>query len=220
MLPAASAQQGNQNQSQQQSQMQQNREKMHGSMLQNRVYNRLSRSGALAGRDVQVNARGNTVTLTGTVASEQEKQRAQRYAMQVPGVASVQNQLRIDQQAATRAAQTNVDDSQLSKQIAQKLASSQFPGAETEEDWLFGWEVEGENFEFDIDVDDGDVTLEGTIPYNADIGAILRTVREVPGVRTVESQLRMPSSGWMSDTDTPYGYGYNYDPYYWGPYWR
>jgi osmotically-inducible protein OsmY len=44
---------------------------------------------------VEVDARGRVVTLRGTVASEDQKQRAERAARQVDGVTTVLNELRV-----------------------------------------------------------------------------------------------------------------------------
>ena len=178
-----------------------------GPMLENRVYNRLASSGSLSGADIKVTVNGNTAVLEGAVADEQAKQRAARLAQRVSGVESVTNNLRIDKAAVDKTRNVQVSDDQLSKQVAERLAKEHFPHAQVERDWAFGWEVEGDGWEFEVDVDDGDVTLSGDVPRTGMIAEVLRTTRSVPGVRTVTSELR------HNHYYGPYGYG----PY--GPYW-
>ena len=175
-----------------------------GDMIENRVYSRLSASGSLSGSDIKVTVNGNTVVLDGTVADEQAKQRATRIAQRVSGVEAVTNNLRVDKAAVDKNRNVQIADDQLSKQIAEKLAKQYFPNAEVERDWAFGWEVEGDGWEFEVDVDGGDVTLSGEVPRIDVIGDILRTARSVPGVRTVTSELH-------ADT--------YYRPYGAWPYW-
>lgn len=168
-----------------------NQNQMRADMITNRIYDRLARSGSLAGSDVNVNVNGNTVVLEGTVADDQAKQRASRLAQRVSGVDEVKNNLRVDRAAIDQRRNVNVPDEQLSKQIAERLVKQHFPSAEVERDWLFGWEVEGDGWEFEIDVDGGDVTLSGDVPRTGMIAQIIRTTRSVPGVRTVTSELRL-----------------------------
>ena len=175
-----------------------------GDMIQNRVYSRLSSSGSLSGSDIKVTLNGNTVVLDGTVADDQAKQRATRIAQRVSGVDAVTNNLRVDKAAVDKNRNVQVSDDQLSKQIAEKLAKQHFPSARVERDWAFGWEVEGDGWEFEVDVDGGDVTLSGDVPRIGVIGEVLRTARSVPGVRTVTSELQ-------ADT--------YYRPYGMWPYW-
>lgn len=198
----------------------QDRAEMRKLMIENRINNRLAQSGSLAGGDIGVTVNGGDVVLNGTVADQQTKERAARIARRVGGVENVQNNLRIDRTAIDKFRNVRVPDDQLSRQIAEKLVSQHFAEtAKVERDWMFGWEVEGEGWEFEIDVDDGDVLLKGDVPRPGLIAEIIRTARSVPGVRRVTSELRTDtyrSGGYYDEGyyDWPYYWGYHPYPYY------
>jgi hypothetical protein len=63
-------------------------------------------------------------------------------------------------------------------------------------------EVDGYAWEFDVEADDGVVTLEGDVDSYQDISEAVSAVRTIPGVKAVNAELRV-----------------NYDPYY-RPYYR
>lgn len=184
--------------------------------LESRVENQLARSPSLAGSRIEAQVQNRTVTLTGTVASEGDKERATRIAHDVIGITEVQNQLRVDATAVDGNRGDPVEDQELARTIATSLANETFPGAQADEEWLYGWEVEGEDWEFDVDVDGGDVMLEGSVDEFADIGKATSQVREMPGVRSVEANLRVEDRIYeRGDLDT-----YPHGPYYGRPYWR
>jgi osmotically-inducible protein OsmY len=195
-----------QNEQQQQRDRVMDQNQMGAGMLDHRVAARLARSRSLAGSEINVNSEGQTVTLRGTVESEEAKQRAERLAMKTTGVREVRNELTVDKQAVAARRNVNVSDADLSKQVAERLVREVFPGARVDEDFLFGWEVEGATFEVEVEVDDGHVTLEGDVPAREDIFQAIQATRNVPGVRSVDSDLR------IDRTD------FGYYPYYWHPY--
>lgn len=158
-------------------------------LLADRVGARLARSGSLSGSDITVRVIGSKVVLEGSVSDQEAKERASRLARRSVGVASVDNQLRIDLAGVEKNRKVRVPDDQLSKQIAEKLVEKHFSNAHVERDWLLGWEVEGNGWEVEVDVDDGDVILAGDVQTPGRIAEVLRTVRAVPGVRTVTSEL-------------------------------
>ena len=55
----------------------------------------LRHSAAVDGRRIEVVLRGYTVTLTGTVATSLQREAAERAALDVPGVAAVDNRLAV-----------------------------------------------------------------------------------------------------------------------------
>lgn len=113
-------------------------------LLADVVFLRLAESHSLAQASIRVRTQDGVVTLEGTVPSEQAKQRATEIARRTLGVQQVRDLLRVDQQAASTAVQ-NVDDGELTKQVAQKLATETFPTADPQQDWFYGWEVENTN---------------------------------------------------------------------------
>jgi hypothetical protein len=61
----------------------------------------------------------------------------------------VEDELSVDKAAVDQRRNVEVEDQELAKQVAMKLANGTFPGAEAEEEWFAGWEVEGYSWEFD-----------------------------------------------------------------------
>ena len=171
-------------------------------LIQARVEVRLARSGSLRGTDINVDVEDRVATLSGTVGSEQEQERAIRMARRVAGVKDVKSNLNIDTEAVDQRRQVEVDDHTLQQQVAEKLAKETFPLAEVDEG-LFGTvEVDGYAWEFEVEADDGVVTLEGEVDSYQDIRAAVSAVRTIPGVKAVNAELQV-----------------NYDPYY-RPYYR
>lgn len=109
-------------------------------LLEDFVLVRLS-DKAWVGGDFKVTAERGTITLAGTVPSERTKARILRIARETIGITGVRDQLRVEPASAT--ARSNIDDGELSRRVAQQIASA-IPGAKAGEDWwLTGWRVEG-----------------------------------------------------------------------------
>src|SRR5687768_14365088 len=67
--------------------------------LKSRIETQLKETAALEGADIDVEVKNGVVTLTGTVQSESQSQRARTVA-NVAGVSSVTNRLTVDSKAA------------------------------------------------------------------------------------------------------------------------
>ena len=178
---------------------QQRRQPMHQIMMpqddliQARVELRLARSGSLRGTDIHVDVDDRVATLRGTVGSEQEQERATRRARRVRGVKHVKSNLNIDTEAVDQRRHVEVDDHTLKRQVAEKLAKETFPLAEVDEG-LFGTvEVDGYAWEFEVEADDGVVTLEGDVDSYQDIHEAVLAVRTIAGVKAVNAELRVNS---------------------------
>jgi hypothetical protein len=163
-----------------------------GQQLADQVFLRLAESPSLATADIRVAADEQTVTLAGTVRSDEARKRAVWLAGRTPGVREVRDELRVDPAAGrARPGAAEVDDRELARQIARKLATETFPGARAHEAWLFGWKVErpAGDLDFDVYVDGGQVTLVGRVPAARDLPEAVRAVRMLPGVRSIRSSL-------------------------------
>jgi len=160
--------------------------------------------GNLTGAQIEVAADAEgLVTLSGVVGSEAAQERAARLARYQVGVQGVDNQLRIDTTIAPEPEPTDLAsgapeskdsteelaDEDLARRVAQMLASSVFADARADEGWLGGWRVEGDDWKFDVEADEGDVHLEGAVATAADIERALESVREIPGVRQASADL-------------------------------
>lgn len=178
--------------------------------LEERLYVRLLRSPSLAGSDLTVSVGEGHVVLEGEVADENLRERVHRIVRRARGVVSVADRLRLapDEVAARR--DVEVSDESLAERVARTLVDTHFSYALPQEQWLFGWEVDGYAWEFDVDVDDGHVTLEGTVPTYGSILDSLRTAWKVPGVRAVHNGLRVEwDDGWEGPITLPDGSGWS-----------
>jgi hypothetical protein len=161
--------------------------------------------------EVDVEVKDGVAVLTGKVASQQDKNRAVWLANSTMGVVSVRDQLKVDPALAKRKA-SDISDRELAKQVAQEIAGN-IKGAKAGAGWWFdGWRVEGESNRWNlvVDVTDGHAILTGEVPNVNLMRKVVETAADVPGVRTVDSDLELPGF---------YGYwGYHphasYGPYY------
>jgi len=188
-------------------------------MLEDQLYVRLAER-AWVGGDFKATVNQGVVTLRGTVPSEQSKQRMLRIARQMAGVTELRDQLRVDPSvSAQRDGRPPVADAVLSKQVAQKIAEA-VPGAKAGEEWWFsGWRVEGPDRRWDttVEADNGAVTLDGDVPYDSIVRKSVEAALQVPGVRSVRSEITIER---ISGRYSPYsGYGlYGYAGYGYGDY--
>ena len=181
-----------------------NMQAMRDGRLANRIEVKLAERRSFANSDIEVSSTNGGITLTGMVDSEYQKQRAERIAERTSGVEEVNNELTVDASLANQFQE--VPDDQLSQNVAEKLAA-ELAFAEADEEWIYGWEVNGANWDFDVDADDGDITLDGEVGSYGQFLSAVRAARDVPGVRSVDS----------SDLDIDNDYGL-YDPFDYG-YW-
>lgn len=212
---ASAQQQGQQQQKQQQKQQQQGQmTKFRDSRIEDHIEMRLARSSSLSGTDIIVNVEDRVATLSGTVGSQQEQERAMRMARRVRGVQDVKSNLNIDKEAVEQRRNVQVDDDKLEEQVATKLANETFPLAEVDKG-LFGTvEVDGYAWEFEVEADDGVVTLDGDVDSYGDINEAVSAARAVPGVKSVNSELRVDYYDPYYGTYHPYYHRPYYDPYY------
>jgi osmotically-inducible protein OsmY len=188
-------------------------------VIETRAKIRLARSASLMGSDINVDANNGTLTLNGHVLNTVQQDRAKQLVKGMSGVKDVKDNLKVDPQfrmqamdekaagadtGAVKAGDTDEDaeavapgahatisDDQLARMVAQRAARA-FPGAKADKEWLFGWDVEGDKWQFDVEVDEGDVILDGSVPSFMDIGKAVDAARKTAGVRSVDaSDLRV-----------------------------
>lgn len=160
---------------------------------------------AWAGKDFRISLHQGTATVSGTVPSQEAKQRVLRIVRRSPGVFEVNDELRIQEKPATTT--PAVDDRELSRRTAEQIAT-RIPGAKAGEDWWFtGWRVEGLDNAWNIvvEADEGDVTLEGEVPRFGIARQAIEAALVVPGVHSVRSEMEIEPDY--------YRYGYPYAPY-------
>jgi osmotically-inducible protein OsmY len=71
------------------------KEKVDDAWITTKVKTDLAKDSATKAHDIHVNTKSGVVVLTGTVASEAEKEKAEANAKSVKGVVNVENQLRV-----------------------------------------------------------------------------------------------------------------------------
>jgi osmotically-inducible protein OsmY len=153
-----------------------------------RVSLRLAQSRALAGSRIRAEGEDANVALRGAVRDASQRQRALALAAQTPGVGSVRDELAVD---SALPAPVPVPDEQLARRVAEVLAGSEELNARVAEGWLFGWRIEGKDWSIEVEVDDGDVLLEGSAPLQQHIQSFVLGARDVPGVRSVRSEITL-----------------------------
>ncbi len=170
--------------------------------LERRVLLRLLRSGSLANAEVDVDSAQGVVQLSGRVGTERALATARRIAERTFGVHGIESDLRIDPELADIGTRR---DEAIAREAAQLLASL-YPSAEARDTWLYGWEIRGDGWEIELDVDHGAVMLSGSVPTRADISRCVVAAHGVDGVRRVFSDL-----GWVDRQGAdalPYPRGY------------
>jgi len=160
----------------------------HDAVVRDRLIERLAASRTLQGSDVWVSVVDGHAILRGLVPDDLARARAVGLARRTPGVRRVTDELRTDP-SVLEWIQTEIEDDALAQRVAERLAAETFPGARVEEDWAFGWEVEADSFELDVEADMGAITLRGQVPSSRDVERAIKVARHTRGVRSVHAEL-------------------------------
>jgi hypothetical protein len=155
--------------------------------LPQQVEQRLAMSRSLAGTRVRVEGEKPPLTLTGVVGTQEQRERALWIASRAGG-GKVRDRLRVD---PALAAPPMRPDDDVEKDVAAAILAKLLPAATASESWLQGWRVKGERWEIDVEVDEGDVTLTGTALLPQHVHQAILTARDVPGVRSVHSEVEV-----------------------------
>ena len=143
------------------------------------VKSKLAADDTVKASQIDVDAKGKVVTLTGTVDSEIMKNRALEIARKTDGVTAVNDNLLVrDTTAAMPPAEPDpqrvaLTDPALTASVKSKLLANP--------------DVSG--LRIDVDTRDGVVTLTGTVSTQAEKDEALRVVRDTSGVKSVEDRL-------------------------------
>lgn len=138
-------------------------------------------------RDVQVHVIRNTVIITGSVLSEQDRKDLKSKIEKIRGVQKVDDQLKLKMQSslrtrgsADRYISMNNDESVMSEDHDLKM--------KVEEELKPGMFSEGYRY-VQVSVNKGVVTLSGTVQSKMDRQEVLDRVNKVNGVRSVKDQM-------------------------------
>lgn len=152
---------------------------------------RLAGSRALTGARIRVDAGADgAVKLTGEVLDEAQRERAVRIASGTPGVRVVEQSLA----AGAAPPPAPRPDPVLAQEVAQRLAARSPARATAEQTWTSGWRVRGDGWALAVEVDDGDVMLEGEVSLQEHLHEFVIAARSVPGVRSVRADASVRSS--------------------------
>jgi osmotically-inducible protein OsmY len=174
---------------------------------------------AYVGKDFKIEVQSGVARLSGTVASAQDRARIVRVARRTPGITDVQANFRVAPQTAE--GEPAVADSQLARQVAQRIASAVENAKAGEDWWLEGWRVEGRRADWSLTVEaeNGNVFLEGQVPRPGLVTEALETALKTQGVMSVQSDIDVrggyagapytdyPYASYGTYDDYPYGYG-------------
>ncbi|HEX7126635.1 MAG TPA: BON domain-containing protein [Thermodesulfobacteriota bacterium] len=157
---------------------------------------------AVSGTDINVDTSGAVVTLTGEVESQDQKARAVQIARGIEGVQQVQDQLTVrpsqsGQAGGTTAQDTTTsapgasgvarrDDEQIASEVRQQI-QKRWTSGQLQAD---GNTLKGpQGTAIEVSVDDGVVTLDGTVGNVRDILTATEAARAVDGVRAVKTNI-------------------------------
>jgi hyperosmotically inducible protein len=129
----------------------------------------------VSARQIKVETQAGVVTLRGKVASADERNAAEEIAKEVSGVKSVRNTLEIVPDANRKA--LDAKDGEVTRAVSGRLdTDAQLKGAHIK-----------------VRVDNGMVTLIGTVPNARAKDRAVEMARKVPGVRAVRNELQLKS---------------------------
>jgi hyperosmotically inducible protein len=128
----------------------------------------------IAASDINVDTRRGIVTLFGTVPNASISDKAVRVAKDVPGVKSVNRELRVV--AASQKKHETAKDDQVASEVRKRLTDAKLKGSDVH-----------------VEVKAATVRLTGTVQYASDRYAAVAIARGTPGVGWVRNDLRIES---------------------------
>lgn len=141
--------------------------------------------------EVEVDVRGGTAFLTGTVESGIEKDLAEQIALGVDGVTRVDNRLVVATDAprsrATSRLATSVNDATVTARVKSKLL----------------WNQSTSGTDIKVTTAGGEVKLTGEVKTPAERDLVRRITMNTDGVRTIDDQLKVADPTVIANNPTP-----------------
>jgi osmotically-inducible protein OsmY len=143
---------------------------------------------ALSGSDIDVDVKAGMVTLQGTVPNEAARTKALSIAKGADGVKGVTDQLRI------------VPDTDMAQNADKAAQASKKAGRKADDGWIKSkiyaqymadWDTVLNDSDIDVDVDNGMVTLNGTVKSAAAKAKAVATAKATDGVKGVKDNLKV-----------------------------
>jgi hyperosmotically inducible periplasmic protein len=177
--------------------------------LSSLIATKIANDKSLSPDAIKVTVENGVVTLTGMVAKDEDKARAERVA-RVPGVVRVENNLASREKATDKVKGTAGTVSDAAKTGAEKTKDATKKGAEKTKDALSktgenitdGWITSRIKTKFmgdevmrassiNVDTNDHVVTLKGAVPDEAARAKAIELAKEVEGVNRVVDKLQV-----------------------------
>jgi osmotically-inducible protein OsmY len=136
--------------------------------LRDRVQAELSREPSINSISLGVAVEGDVVVLTGHTRSLFEKWTAETAAQRVEGVVAVANEIQVDIPATSQRT-----DGEIAEAVLDALK----------------WDLGIPSSSVRVSVDDGHVTLDGYVEWDYQVGAAMKALIELEGVRSVTDLL-------------------------------
>lgn len=127
----------------------------------------------LKAQPIEIKVKNRTVTLTGTVASDAQKLRAEQLVQNTPKVAAVNNQLRLGNTVAPPGTRLAAANRHLAQLITASLAARRSDFSD--------------ETVIQVTAQDGTITLTGTTPSRAERALVEQLAKEVAGVKSIQN---------------------------------
>jgi osmotically-inducible protein OsmY len=141
--------------------------------VQANVRERIISVPELKAQPIEIKVHNRAVTLTGTVASEAQKLRAEQLVQNTPKVAAVNNQLRLGNVVAPPGARLAATNRHLAQLITASLAARRRDFSD--------------ETVIQVTAQDGAITLTGTTPSRAERALVEQLTKEVAGVKSIQN---------------------------------
>jgi osmotically-inducible protein OsmY len=171
-----------------------------------RVQAKFFQDDTVKGRNIDVDSSNGVVTLSGTVDSQQAKDRAAALAREVDGVVSVNDQLQVRNgntaepdttgAVATTGRDTNTADTDSDNQVTPAWLTTKIQAQYFTDSDVKPWNVDVTSHR------DGSVTLEGTVDSATARDKAESIARGTDGVTKVDNRLRVKTGNGSDNADT------------------
>ena len=157
--------------------------------------------------DVSTETENGVVTLTGTVATEAQKTRAEEIAKNTNGVVSVNSQIVVNPSTSSSLEEKTKDAAkkveQTTKEVAKEAEQKTKEGYSETKEALGDARITSEvklkfaaddtvkALNIDVDTDNGVVSLNGTVNSKKELDQAIRLAKAVDGVKKVKSNLQI-----------------------------
>lgn len=139
-----------------------------------------------SGLDIKVDTKDGTVTLTGNVATEKERERAERIATRTKGVKEVVSKLQVAPSDTIGAKASRMTDE------AAQAVSDTWITARVAASIRFSGDIDHKHIH--ISTQDGVVTIRGRVSTASERDAATEIASEIAGVKRVDNQLSVTQS--------------------------